>query len=51
MQLISPQEAEAKVAARYRVFLVLWIGIFVSVVLFLMLLHFPKKDHLRAVAG
>ena len=37
MQLISPQEAEAKVAARYRVFLILWIGIFMSVVLFLVL--------------
>jgi hypothetical protein len=35
MEFISPQEAEAKVAARYRVFLVLWIGIFMSVVLFL----------------
>ena len=35
MQFINPQEAEAKVAARYRVFLVLWIGIFMSVVLFL----------------
>jgi F0F1-type ATP synthase membrane subunit c/vacuolar-type H+-ATPase subunit K len=37
MQFINPQEAEAKVAARYRVFLVLWIGIFMSVVLFLVL--------------
>ena len=37
MELISPQEAEAKVAARYRVFLVLWLGIFVSVLLFLIL--------------
>ena len=37
MQFIDPQEAEAKVAARYRVFLVLWIGIFMSVVLFLVL--------------
>ena len=37
MQLINPQEAEAKVAARYRVFLVLWIGIFMSIVLFLVL--------------
>lgn len=40
MQLISPQEAEAKVAARYRVFLILWIGIFMSVVLFLVLALF-----------
>jgi len=37
MQFINPQEAEAKVAARYRVFLVLWIGILMSVVLFLVL--------------
>ena len=37
MQFDNPQEAEAKVAARYRVFLVLWIGIFMSVVLFLFL--------------
>jgi F0F1-type ATP synthase membrane subunit c/vacuolar-type H+-ATPase subunit K len=37
MQFINPQEAEAKVAARYRVILVLWIGIFMSVVLFLVL--------------
>ena len=37
MQLISPQEEEAKVAARYRVFLVLWIAILISVVLFLVL--------------
>ena len=37
MQFINPQEAEAKVSARYRVFLVLWIGIFMSVVLFLIL--------------
>ena len=37
MQFINPQEAEAKVAARYRVFLVLWIGIFMSIVLFLAL--------------
>lgn len=37
MQLISPQEAEAKVAARYRVFLVLWMAILISVVLFLVL--------------
>jgi len=37
MQFINPQEAEAKVAARYRVFLVLWIGIFMSVVFFLVL--------------
>jgi len=37
MQFINPQEAEAKVAARYRVFLVLWIGIFMSIVLFLVL--------------
>ena len=37
MQPISPQEAEAKVAARYRVFFVLWIGILMSIVLFLVL--------------
>jgi F0F1-type ATP synthase membrane subunit c/vacuolar-type H+-ATPase subunit K len=37
VQLISPQEAEAKVAARYRVFLVLWMAILTSVVLFLAL--------------
>lgn len=37
MQFINPQEAEAKVAARYRVFLVLWFGIFMSIVLFLVL--------------
>jgi F0F1-type ATP synthase membrane subunit c/vacuolar-type H+-ATPase subunit K len=37
VQLISPQEAEAKVAARYRVFLVLWMAIFTTVVLFLAL--------------
>jgi len=37
VQLISPQEAEAKVAARYRVFLVLWLAILMSVVLFLVL--------------
>ena len=37
MQLISPQEAEARVAARYRVFLVVWIAILMSVVLFLAL--------------
>jgi hypothetical protein len=37
MQFINPQEAEAKVAARYRVFLILWVAIFISVVLFLVL--------------
>ena len=31
MQFINPQEAEAKVAARYRVFLILWIAILISV--------------------
>jgi predicted MFS family arabinose efflux permease len=35
MQFINPQEAEAKVAARYRVFLFLWMAILISVVLFL----------------
>jgi len=31
VQFINPQEAEAKVAARYRVFLILWIAILISV--------------------
>lgn len=31
MELINPQEAEAKVAARYRVMLILWIAMLASV--------------------
>ena len=36
-QLINPQEAEARVAARYRVFLILWIAILASISVFLIL--------------
>jgi hypothetical protein len=37
MQTISPQELEARVDARYRVFLILWVALFISVTLFLAL--------------
>ena len=34
MELTNPQETEAKVAARYQVFLILWIAILISVGIF-----------------
>jgi hypothetical protein len=44
MKLTSPQEAEAKVAARYRVFLVLWIAILTSVaILFTLAVFIPSS--------
>jgi hypothetical protein len=44
MQFINPQEAEAKVAARYRVFLILWIAILFSVgILFALASFIPSS--------
>ena len=44
MQFINPQEAEAKVAARYRVGLILWIAILISVgILFSLALFIPSS--------
>ena len=44
MKLINPQEAEAKVAARYRVILILWIAILISVgLLFTLAVFTPGK--------
>ena len=40
METISPQEMEAKVDARYRVFLILWFALLMSVTLFLVLVLF-----------
>ena len=37
MQTVSPQELEARVESRYRVFLILWVALFISVMLFLAL--------------
>ncbi|MFS8084199.1 MAG: hypothetical protein ACMG6H_01080 [Acidobacteriota bacterium] len=43
-QLITPQQAEAKAAARYRVFLILWIAILTSVgVLFALAVFMPSS--------
>jgi hypothetical protein len=43
-QLISPQQAEEKVAARYRVILILWIAILISVgVLFALAVVIPSS--------
>jgi len=44
MQFINPQEAEAKVAARYRVFLILWIAILFSVGLLFALASFTPSS-------
>src|SRR5574341_436326 len=35
METISPQEIESRVAARYLVFLILWLALFTSVMIFL----------------
>lgn len=37
METFSPQQVEARVEARHKVFLILWFALFVSVMLFLML--------------
>jgi hypothetical protein len=44
MQFSNPQEAEAKVAARYRVFLILWIAILFSVGLLFALASFTPSS-------
>jgi hypothetical protein len=44
MQFINPQEAEAKVAARYRGFLILWIAILFSVGLLFALASFTPSS-------
>ena len=44
MQTISPQEMEAKVDARYRVFLILWFALLMSVTLFLVLVLFTGSQ-------
>jgi hypothetical protein len=44
MQLTNPQEVEAKVDARYRVFLILWVAILVSIgILFALALFIPSS--------
>src|SRR6266478_3587892 len=44
MQLTNPQEMEAKVDARYRVFLILWIAILISMgMLFTLALFIPSS--------
>jgi hypothetical protein len=44
MKLINPQEAEAKLAARYRVVLILWIAILISVgILFSLAVFTPSS--------
>lgn len=44
MQLTNPQEVEAKVGARYQVFLILWIAILTSVgILFALALFIPSS--------
>ncbi len=44
MQLTNPQEVEAKVDARYRVFLILWIAILISIgILFALALFIPSS--------
>ena len=46
MQLTSPQEVEAKVDARYRVFLILWIAILISIgVLFTLAVFIPSSGN------
>ncbi|HXT64811.1 MAG TPA: hypothetical protein VN696_17350 [Pyrinomonadaceae bacterium] len=44
MQTISPQEMEAKVDARYRVFLILWFALLMSVTLFVVLVLFTGSQ-------
>ncbi|MDX6497627.1 MAG: hypothetical protein QOG23_887 [Blastocatellia bacterium] len=44
MQLTNPQEVEAKVDARYRVFLILWVAILISIgILFALALFIPSS--------
>jgi hypothetical protein len=44
MELTNPQEVEAKVDARYRVFLILWIAILISIgILFALSLFIPSS--------
>lgn len=44
MQLSNPQEVEAKVSARYRVFFILWAAILVSIgALFMLVLFTPSS--------
>jgi len=44
MQLTNPQEVEAKIDARYRVFLILWIAILISIgILFGLALFMPSS--------
>lgn len=44
MELINPQEAEAKVAARYRVVFILWLAILISVgILFALAVFTPSS--------
>ena len=44
MQTIGPQEMEAKVDARYRVFLILWFALLMSVTLFVVLVLFTGSQ-------
>lgn len=44
MQLTNPQQVEAKINARYRVFLILWIAILISIgILFALTLFTPSS--------
>jgi hypothetical protein len=44
MELTNPQEVEAKVDARYRVFLILWIAILISIgILFALHCSYPVR--------